>query len=113
MKPLRLEPGRLEFYRTLKLTTAPFPTCKFTQLELSKSSASKLQGRLEVFTQSRCGWVSGLPRTRVMSRNPPAGSVLLTSWDRYQRDRHETHPLCQTVLSLCTQMQPQAGAQQD
>ncbi len=25
--------------------TAPFPTCKFTQLELSKSSASKLQGR--------------------------------------------------------------------
>src|SRR6266542_2585609 len=41
MKPLRLEPGRLEFYRTLKLMIAPFPTCKFTQLELSKSSAPR------------------------------------------------------------------------
>ncbi len=32
--------------------TAPFPTRKFTHLEFFKSSASKLQGRLRVFTES-------------------------------------------------------------
>jgi len=43
MKPLRLERGRLEIYRTLKLTTAPFPNCKFTQLELTSRSSRFLR----------------------------------------------------------------------
>ena len=43
IKPLKLERGRLEIYRTFKLTTAPFPTCEFTQLELSSLRLQILQ----------------------------------------------------------------------